>query len=51
VLAQAVFEAITELNAGAGLLLEADAASHFAVEAGLRGQAQRMDETVRAFRL
>ncbi|NCT85021.1 MAG: HAMP domain-containing protein [Comamonadaceae bacterium] len=42
-LAQAVFEAITELNAGAGLLLEADAASHFAIEAGLRSAPRVQD--------
>jgi methyl-accepting chemotaxis protein len=42
-LADAIFEAVTELNAGAGLLLDAEAASHFAIEAGLQSAPRVQD--------
>ncbi|MFG6462642.1 methyl-accepting chemotaxis protein [Roseateles sp. DXS20W] len=42
-LADAVFVAIDELNAGAGLLLDADAASRFAIDAGLQAAPRVQD--------
>ena len=42
-LADAAFEAIAELNAGTGLLLDAEAASHFAIEAGLQSAPRVQD--------
>jgi len=42
-LADAAFEAIAELNAGSGLLLDPHAASHFAIEAGLQSAPRVQD--------
>jgi methyl-accepting chemotaxis protein len=42
-LADAAFEAMTELNAATGLLLDAEAASHFAIEAGLESAPRVQD--------
>ncbi len=42
-LAQECFEALAELNAGAGLLLDAEAASHFSIEAGLQSAPRVQD--------
>ncbi len=42
-LADTIFEAVTELNAGASLLLDAEAASHFAIEAGLESAPRVQD--------
>jgi methyl-accepting chemotaxis protein len=42
-LADDAFTALSELNAGAGLLLDADAASHFAIEAGLQSAPRVQD--------
>ncbi|MFG6433074.1 methyl-accepting chemotaxis protein [Roseateles sp. LYH14W] len=42
-LADAAFTAIAELNAGSGLLLDPDAASHFAIEAGLQSAPRVQD--------
>jgi methyl-accepting chemotaxis protein len=42
-LADAAFDAIAELNAGTGLLLDAEAASHFAIEAGLQSAPRVQD--------
>ena len=44
-LAEAAFEALAELNAGTGLLLDAEPASHFAIEAGLQA-APRVQEAL-----
>ncbi|CAM3820274.1 methyl-accepting chemotaxis protein [Roseateles saccharophilus] len=42
-LAQESFDALAELNAGAGLLLDAEAASHFSIEAGLQSAPRVQD--------
>ncbi|MDR7268575.1 methyl-accepting chemotaxis protein [Pelomonas saccharophila] len=42
-LADGAFEAIAELNAATGLLLDAEAASHFAIEAGLQSAPRVQD--------
>jgi len=42
-LANHAFEAIAELNAGSGLLLDAEPASHFAIEAGLQAAPRVQD--------
>ncbi|MCE4553175.1 methyl-accepting chemotaxis protein [Pelomonas cellulosilytica] len=42
-LAEAAFEANTELNGGSGLLLDAEAPSHFAIEAGLQSAPRVQD--------
>jgi methyl-accepting chemotaxis protein len=42
-LADEAFDAIAELNAGAGLLLDAEAASHFAIDAGLQAAPRVQD--------
>ncbi|MFG6486961.1 methyl-accepting chemotaxis protein [Roseateles sp. BYS78W] len=42
-LANEAFEALAELNAGTGLLLDAEAASHFAIDAGLQAAPRVQD--------